>query len=362
MLIGTFYSLDSRQRKKLHTERLEDEKKQFTSLINDMEEEINGLKARIEQLMRERQSYQECVEAMTLEKEEMIRAHTLETGELRKKVSVLTEHIRRTDGSDSLAGADSSSHDFQGGFESMGAMGMANDWNNVGYVNNFGAEQPVKHEEMEMMPAKKNDDTLVAEQEKSTAQGGLLFMLFLVGAFVMSNRSTPNLPQVSEDMREASANILESVLKDAGVSTTSTSIGVETMQPQPSAPASWDNMGGVGFGNADVGPSMLGDLADSLTQPTQEQSNEQLFSITPAQFNGVSSQEFIQPLPERTTSQGRRNLAESLTAMRASRQSAADVYTRSLLWDQIPSEVVRSFVKMVSECNQAQGEINPIAS
>ena len=330
--------------------------------MSDMEEEINGLKARVEQLMRERQSYQECVEAMTLEKEEMIRAHTIETGELRKKVGVLTEHIRRTEGSDSLAGADAPSHEFHGGFEPMGGMAMANDWNNLGYINNFGVEQPVKQDDMEILPAKKAETGIVPEQEKSTAQGGLLFMLFLVGAFVISNRSTPNLPQVSEDVREASANILENVLKDAGVSTTPTAMGVEALPPQPSAAASWDSMGGVSFGNANVEPSMLGDLADSLTQPTQEQSNEQLFSITPAQFNGVNSQDFMQPLPERTASQGRRNLANSLTTMRARGQSAADVYTRSLLWDQIPSEVVRSFVKLVSDCNHAQGGMNPIAS
>lgn len=343
--------LDSRQRKKLHTERLEDEKKQFTTLVGDMEEEINSLKARVDQLMRERQSYQECVEAMTLEKEELIRTHTIETGELRKKVSVLTEHVRRTDGSDPLAGVDAVSHDFHGGFEPMAGMSMASDWNNLGYINNFGVEQPVKHDDMEMLPAKKTETAVVSEQDKSTAQGGILFMLFLVGAFVMSNRGTPNLPQVSEDVREASANILENVLKDAGVSTTT--MGVEAMAPQPSISASWDNMGGVTYGGADMGSSMLGDLADSLTQPTQEQSNEQLFSITPDQYNGVASQEFIQPLPERTASHGRRNLAESLTTMRVGKQSAADVYTRSLLWDQIPSEVVRSFVKMVADCNQA---------
>ncbi|SPN97073.1 uncharacterized protein DNG_00589 [Cephalotrichum gorgonifer] len=353
-------ALDSRQRKKLHTERLEDEKKQYTTLVSDMEDEINGLKARVEQLLRERQSYQECVEAMTLEKEELIRTHTIETGELRKKVGVLTDHIRRVDGSDSLARADPTAHDFHAVLEPMAGMSMANDWNNLGYINNFGVEQSVKHEDIEMLPSKKSDAALVTEQDKSTAQGGLLFMLFLVGAFVMSNRSASNLPQVSEDVREASANILESVLKDAGVS--STTMGVEAMAPQPSVTASWDNMGGMTFGNANMGSSMLGDLADSLTQPTQEQANEQLFSMTPAQFNGVNSQEFIHVVPDRTASRGRRNLAEALSSMRAGRQSAADVYTRSLLWDQIPSEVVRSFVKMVSDSNHAQGELNPMAS
>jgi hypothetical protein len=98
---------------------------------------------------------------------------------------------------------------------------------------------------------------------------------------------------------------------------------------------------------------MLGELTDSLTQPTQEQSNEQVFSISAAQYNGVSSQDFLQnPPTERSTCQGRKNLAEALANMRNNnKNSAAEVYTRSLLWDQIPSDVVRSFARMVSECN-----------
>ncbi|KAH7235468.1 hypothetical protein BKA59DRAFT_484801 [Fusarium tricinctum] len=74
-------ALESRHRKKQQTERLEDEKKQHTALISDMEEELSGLSRRNEQLL--------------LEKEEMIRSHTIETGELRKQISILTERAQR---------------------------------------------------------------------------------------------------------------------------------------------------------------------------------------------------------------------------------------------------------------------------
>ncbi|KAJ3568452.1 hypothetical protein NPX13_g6416 [Xylaria arbuscula] len=99
---------------------------------------------------------------------------------------------------------------------------------------------------------------------------------------------------------------------------------------------------------------MLGDLADSLTQATEQQVNEQVFSLTPAQYNGLTSQEFIRaPQPPPTTHK-RRNLAEALANMRPNeKQSASEVYTRSLLWDQIPSDVVRNFAKMVADCNGA---------
>lgn len=98
--------------------------------------------------------------------------------------------------------------------------------------------------------------------------------------------------------------------------------------------------------------STLGDLTDSLVQPTEEQNREQLFSLSAAQYNGLVSPDFMQNVPPRSTSQGRRNLGETLAAMRRnSKNSAAEVYTRSLLWDQVPSEVVRNFAKLVSESN-----------
>jgi hypothetical protein len=106
-----------------------------------------------------------------------------------------------------------------------------------------------------------------------------------------------------------------------------------------------------------VTSSRLGDIADGLTQPTEEQNNEQLFGLSAAQYNGLTSQDFLQNTPQRSTSQGRRNLGETLAAMRSnSKKSAAEVYTRSLLWDQVPSEVVRNFAKLVSECNSRNGQ------
>jgi hypothetical protein len=199
------------------------------------------------------------------------------------------------------------------------------------------------------------------DSEKPAQQGGLLFMLFLVGAFVLSSRSsTPSIPRVSEDVRAASATLLENVLKDAGVSHAASAL--EAMAPQPSG-ASWNQAGGSSLPIVtpvldNVAPSMLGDMVDSLTQPTEQQTNEQLFSLSVEQYNGLSSQDFPQGAPaEKSTSQGRRNLAEALANMRnADKQSgAAEVYTRSLLWDQIPSDVVRNFAKMVAESNAQQG-------
>ncbi|KAI8630525.1 bZIP transcription factor [Xylariaceae sp. FL1651] len=351
-------ALDSRQRKKQHTERLEEEKKQYTNVISSMEEEIADLQTKLAQLLREKEYMQNHIEDLRLEKEEMVQTHTIETGELRKKVSILTDHVQRLEHA-----AIPSNTGFAMGFNDMDGMTMDGTWDNMTYAEDYSMETEVK-QELQLVSPKKPELTFPAEVEKPATQGGLLFMLFLVGAFVLANRSTPTIPRVSEDMREASATLLNNILKDAGVAH-APSNAIELAAPQPSG-ASWVNTAPVPMTSHamdGVAPSMLGDLTDSLTQPTEQQTNEQVFGLTPAQYNGITSQDFNRaPQPSST----RRNLAEALATMRhTEKQTAADVYTRSLLWDQIPGDVVRNFAKMVQECNGANGgqppcnDVNP---
>ncbi|ORY66292.1 bZIP transcription factor [Pseudomassariella vexata] len=341
-------ALDSRQRKKMHTERLEDEKKHYTVVISGMEEEIADLNLKLEQMFREKEFYQNQVENLRMEKEDLIANHTIETGELRKKVSVLTDHVQRLESAPMA-----NNNGFSNSFNEMEGMTMDAPWDNMGFMGDFQMEQDDK-QEVQIVPTKKQEVNLPSEVDKPSTQGGLLFMLFLVGAFVLSNRSpsTPSIPRVSEDVREASATLLENIFKDAGVAQNPENV-MGPAAPQPSG-ANWASASSVNMHG--VAPSMLGHLSDSLTQPTQEQSNEQLFSLTAAQYNGVNSQEFLQNPPTRSTSQGRRNLADALASMRNNdKQSAAEVYTRSLLWDQIPGDVVRNFAKMVADANSHHG-------
>ena len=284
---------------------------------------------------------------MQLEKEEMIRSHTIESGDLRKKVSVLTEHIQKLE-STTMSTVPSSTG-FSTDYADIDSLTMDSAWDNISFFNDFSADPPEVKVENTIVPTKKLE---LSEPEKPAAQG-LLVMLLLFGAFVASKGSSSSIPQVSDDVRAASATILEDMLKDAGVPQTASGVS-EAIAPLQSG-SSWTtshvpSMGGHGM--VGVTSSSLGDLADSLAQPTEEQNNEQLFSLTAAQYNGLHSQEFLQNAPVRSTSQGRRNLVESLAAMRSnSKNSAAEVYTRSLLWNQVPSEVVRNFAKLVAECN-----------
>lgn len=317
-----------------------------------MEEEIANLRAKLDQMVVEKQNFADYLETINLEKEEMIRAHTIETGELRKKVGVLTDHVQRLESNamPSSVGANS----FSSPYDDMGDMTMGGAWDASSFLNDYPIKPTEVKQEMAVVPVKKTESNPFNTDSEKPAQSGLLFMLFLVGAFVLSSRSTPPIPRVSEDVRVASATLLDNVLKEAGVNSQS------GIAPQPSNAINWGNSAPMmnDMNMDSVAPSMLAELGDALIQPTQEQTNEQIFSISAAQYNGVNSQDFLQNSPEKSTSQGRQNLAKALQAMQDSHKQsgAAEVYTRSLLWDQIPSEVVRNFAKMVAESNNAQNE------
>jgi len=165
----------------------------------------------------------------------------------------------------------------------------------------------------------------------------------------------------------ASATVLDSIFKDAGVSTTLAEQGivanhVSAFEPGPSGIA-WPKTTLSGSELAGISGSHLDQLHSHLTGPTKDQEAEQLFSITPAQYNSMTSLDFTRPrysvtsddltdpLSPGSQPSHRRNLAETLAAMREQNKgdSAAEIYTRSLLWDKIAPEVVHEFKRIVEE-------------
>jgi hypothetical protein len=360
LLSANKFRLDSRQRKKQHTERLEDEKKQYNSIIADLEDQLAELRLALDNHTRKEQQYSQFIETLQMEKEEMLRVHTIETGDLRKKVSVLTEHAQKLELSVSALPSSSGFTEYSE-IDNLTMDGGA--WDNMSFLNAF-SEPEIKAEQA-VVPAKKNIELALSEPEKPAANG-LLLILLLVGAFVASKGSSPSIPRMSDDVRAASATILEDIFNEAGVSNSDTPSNVlSTSAPLQSG--DWTSIQPSRLSIHDMqsfAPSSLGNFADSLSQPTQEQQNEQLFSLSAAQYNNVASPDFMRSPPEQSTSQGRRNLADTLAALRAnSKQSATEVYTRSLLWDQVPRDVVRNFAKLVAECNsQAAQEAEAVES
>ncbi|KAF2186827.1 hypothetical protein K469DRAFT_725509 [Zopfia rhizophila CBS 207.26] len=366
-------ALDSRQRKKKHTEELEEEKKMWTERVGQLEDELSNMRLEMQGLLAEKENWHhERLEAhqmicqLQCEKEDLVRDNTLETGNLRKKVTALTERLEANSTAMSVAPS-STFTDFASEMDNLN-MG-SNDWDNFVFVNDFVVdEQPP-------VPQQQQQSLIVASRSKDVEDkpvaSGLLLMLLLCGAFVASKSSgsaAPPIPRMPDEVRAASATVLDSIFKDAGVAPSVTEQGVvpnrvSGLEPGPSG-LSWPKPTLSGSELAGLSGSNLDQLHAQLAMPTKDQENEQLFSITPAQYNSMTSLDFSRsrysvasddlsdPLsPGSQPSHHRRNLAETLAAMReqSKGETAAEVYTRSLLWDKIAPEVVHEFKRMVEE-------------
>ena len=320
--------------------------------------EYDAILAEKENWHREQMEMHHMIGQLQFDKEELVRTHTLESGELRKKVSVLTERLECATNPTSIA----PSAAFTDFTSDMDNLNMGNsEWDNYIFVNDFVSDEqtPGQHpQEMSLVPRAKDEEKPVAS--------GLLLMLLLCGAFVASKSGSnaPPIPRMSDDVRAASATVLDSIFKDAGVAPTLTEQGVvanrvSVAEPGPSGVA-WDKSGSAMAG---LTGSTLDQLHSQLTTATKDQEHEQLFSITPAQYNSMTSMDFTRPrysiasddfsdpLSPGSQPSHRRNLAETLAAMREQNkgEAAADIYTRSLLWDKVSPEIVVEFKRMVEE-------------
>jgi hypothetical protein len=302
---------------------------------------------------------------LQFDKEELVRTHTLETGDLRKKISVLTERLECASSTAMSVQPSSTFTDFA---SEMDNLNMGNsEWDNYIFVSDFIADE-------QQTPAAQQEQSLVVarpkEGEDKSAASGLLLMLLLCGAFVASKSTgstAPPLPRMPDEVRAASATVLDSILKDAGPSPSLADQAVmasrvSEVEPGPSG-MNWAKGTLSGSDLAGISGSSLDQMHAQLASATKEQEHEQLFSITPAQYNSINSMDFTRPrysiasddysdpLSPGSQPSHRRNLAETLAAMReqSKGEAAADIYTRSLLWDKIAPEVVNEFKRMVQE-------------
>ncbi|KKA27253.1 hypothetical protein TD95_003180 [Thielaviopsis punctulata] len=361
-------ALDSRQRKKMHTERLEVEKKQFTSIISDMEEEMAMLRKEIERVSLENHRLQEYAQVQTMEKENLIREHTLATGDLRKQANVLRDrvHCLETENLDLRSGRGTGFNGLDGcyspdtphqtpsppttGWDASAGSGFLDSGfgGNAKHVKAEPASPHSMHAQklVSMNQTGLSEDASVERSGVSeNGQNSLLFMLFLVGAYVISTGSAsaaaPVLPAISEDMRATTVGLLQNIFKNAGVDTAASATTSTVATSSWAMPTS---------SNA----SMIGTLGDMLTLPTNEQTNEHTFGLSAVQYNDANIMVALDSTQQKASSQ--RNLAGTLNILRGS-GNVADVCSRSLLREQIPADVVRNFARMVghgaSGCSSA---------
>lgn len=321
-------SLDSRQRKKLHTEKLEDEKKQYTHVINDLEEALQSMKIREAELLREKsdwmgaqQQINQYIEGMHMEKDELIRVHTIETTDLRKKNNILKESVEKLERQAKAP----VSNEFE--FENL-TMDAA-PWEDFGIsMDTDSSMVPVNNKS----PEKSGD---------SPFSWNAFYMCLLFGAFIASNASSTlssRLPQLSEEYRAESANVLKAVLNSEAPSASG--------NPATAATAAGASLPAT-ISGAEMAQMTGSNTLDSLTMPTKQQEHEQVFALNADQYNSLTS---FDDKSHQQQPQQRSNLQQALADMRQKApRGTADVYSRSLMWDRVPEKVIRDFRRMVQE-------------
>ncbi|KAK3722193.1 hypothetical protein LTR37_002626 [Vermiconidia calcicola] len=371
-------ALASRQRKKKHTEDLETQQKDFSRTINGLESQIQALELehhnqeRNHQMILHRyQDAQRMIDTLHDEKRDMVMKHTEETSNLRRRIHILTDQLEA--GPAPAMSAAPSSTGFTDFNAEMEALNMGpHDWDNFIFVNELQNDQsddftfdskPEPIRQSPVLEKKSSSNTVVHSSPKKIAENtaeqpvasGLLFFLLLCGAFVASkpaNSRPSDLPEVPEDVRAAAPAVLNGLLAEAGQS--SSPSNSRSTQYTGLEPAS------SGLAQSTRPRSRLEHVHHRITSPTKQQQIDSAFSLTTAQYASLTNMNYNEHAGSShradTSPRPRRNLAEALTnAPEGNAQnSKAEVYTRSLLWDQIPADVVKQFKELVRDHHEIE--------
>ena len=320
------------------------------------------------------QEAQRTIEMLREEHRDIMMKHTEETSSLRKKIQVLTDQLE-ADPAPAMSAAPSSTGftDFNAEMEALN-MGP-HDWDNFIFVNDLQNDQhdeftfdprPESAKPSPLLEKKSSSSTIVPSPPKKSSENppdppiasGLLFFLLLCGAFVASKPASSqpsDLPQVPADVRAAAPAVLDNLLFESGASSTRAHSrpAYQNSEPGPS-----------GLAHANTrSRSRLDHMHERLTSPTKQQEIDSAFSLTTAQYASITNADYPslseQPASSHShdaQSRPRRNLAEVLANMQEehTRNSKAEVYTRSLLWDQIPTDVVKQFKELVRDHNEIE--------
>ena len=307
------------------------------------------------------QQYQACIDSMMMEKEELVRRHTIETGELRQKNAILMEQVQRFDGT-----APSAPNGFASDFPDFGELP-------AGVWDDFPAPAPAPRFTLEAEPAPAppalpapspadrpaEGNAASTDGDDKSVASGILLMLLLCGAWVASRGGSgnpaspaPPLPAIPDEVRAASAHLLDDLYRDSGVALDGAPLAAD--------PATGNSDPGAPFGTPQQQQQQqqpLDALHRRLTAPSPQQLREQAFVLTPGQYNRIAGEDAALLSPPPTAPlEGSRRMAKSLAdavsaaaaqAVASGSEGAAEGYTRSLMRDKVSTQVLEDFARMV---------------
>lgn len=357
--------------------------KSYATQISMLESQLNEANRDRELRERERhvaheriQQAQRVIDTMHEEKRELIVRHNEEASTLRKRVQLLTEQLEQMEvgGAPAMSTVPSSTGftDFNAEMEALhmephdwDSFILANEFQNEGLEDFALISKPEAMKSAPTLEKKASTATIVPQSNKKNNEhateqpiaSGLLFMLLLCGAFVASKPAKLQPPEVSRmppDVRAAAPMVLSSLLSDSGLSDAHDQNHADARRGQEAVPSN--------IQQNNPRTSRMDRMHRTITSPSKQQEADQAFSLTTAQYASMANVDYPAYSQHPTPSQSEpaphptRNLAEALANLENENfgSSKAEVYTRSLLWDQIPADVVRQFKEIVRDHNQLE--------
>ncbi|GAB7342594.1 hypothetical protein MBLNU457_g0767t1 [Dothideomycetes sp. NU457] len=360
-------ALASRQRKKKHTEELENKERDFSSRVRFLENRIDELVAALanaeqdkQHLMQQTIEARNLVEGMHLHRHEMITNHTRETSALRRQLQSLEQKDDAVAPIMSAAPSSSGYNEVTNNMDALSVNGQS--WDRFCHT----PDQQEMHQQKPYtqhaasQDNQHNPSAALVEPRWSgelPAASSVLFMLLLCGAFVASRSSSNSLlPRLPEEVKAASSTVLQSLLGDDNAATMPCQAPTNQNTFLPAEPASslqatsWQ----ARAGQTQRRPEHL---PRSMTTPVA--TNEPLFAVMPSEYNSMTGHISFGTSEEAANVPRtfQRNLAEALSTFHtenAAQGNHAEIYNRSLLWDQILTDVVNQFKSMIRESRKGE--------
>lgn len=359
----TVYRLDSRQRKKKHTEDLEEEKKEWVERQNQLARDNEDMIARMEEmtlsynnLRQTAENLQMQVRGLENEKEELINKNILETGDLRRKITVLREQLES-----SPVSHPPEYNDFTTDLENLNMS--ESDWSH--YLTEFpDVDQDLKPHGVEsnLVVGLSRKDTHMSDipEEKPSVGGKVLQLFTLVGALIAARPTTAPPTMPAEYQAEGQALVEHVLNANPGLQQASMALlpGSNIQWHQPS---NAQGQAAPAFSPHANAPASA--LTRRVLGQTKQQMAEAAFSMTAAQYQSMTNADFsrrsYENSDDRSSAPVRKSLSERIRENREATQDGenmGEVYTRSLMWDRIPADVVQEFKRLVTENNDVKGE------
>jgi hypothetical protein len=349
-------SLDSRQRKKTHTEKLEQEKKIWADEKQDLEDSLQRAHEHYQsELMQLRAQYDFHLRDLECQRDEAIRTKTTETADLIRQNNALKDVVRQLENQRrahefaASTPADTHHDNFAPDFNSFDHLGLEDNWDDGSL---FGNEDGYKMDHPQQSTPKPTPAKVTVDASKSELpfSWNAFYMCLLFGAFIASKGASDStttssqlqarIPDLSEDYRAEAGAVLKAVLASTPTETGSLFTGsARNMQQQQQAHPT----------------SNLDAMHTTLTTPSRHQELVSAFSLSASSYNHINNPEGLEhddhdelfdtntPTPlERQFADLQRQRAEIERVV-----NRGGVNERSVLWERVPEKVLRDFREMV---------------